>query len=308
MSAYEHILVSVSMPAYNAAQYIGEAIESILSQSHRNLELIVIDDGSKDDTLSVIQSYRDPRIVALTHSENRGLVATRNEITQMARGKYIAFLDADDKAFSTRLEKQLGFLERNPIDICGTDYWVLNDQDGSQRKSKQSHSDIDIRALMTIYSPLCNPSIMGRAAVFKDNLYRAEYGHAEDYCFWVDLALKGYSFSNLQERLMVYRLHATQTSITHQAAARQIFLDTQQRYLQGLGISLADTPRPIPWHERVHSAPRFLKQVQQIIGKTSFFVNWQIYARFQWRGNGVLRTPFVRLERLIIALWARFVL
>ncbi len=296
------------MPAYNAGKYIGEAIESILSQSHRNLELIVIDDGSKDDTFSVIQSYQDPRIVALAHSENRGLVATRNEITQMARGKYIAFLDADDKAFSTRLEKQLAFLERYPIHVCGTDYWVLNDQDGSLRRSKQSHNDIDIRALMTIYSPLCNPSIMGRTEVFKENLYRAEYGHAEDYCFWVDLALKGYSFSNLQERLMVYRLHSTQTSITHQAAARQIFLDTQRRYIEGLGISLADTPRPLPWHERMKVAPRFLKQVQQIIGKTSFFVNWQIYARFQWRGNGVLRTPFIRLERFMIALWARFVL
>jgi len=307
MSPYEHILVSVSMPAYNAAKYIGEAIESILTQSHRNLELIVIDDGSNDETFQVIQGYQDPRIVALSHSKNRGLVATRNEITQMACGKYIAFLDADDKAFSTRLEKQLHFLERNPVDICGTDYWVLNDQDGSLRKSKQSYSDIDIRALMTIYSPLCNPSIMGRTNVFKENLYRTEYGHVEDYCFWVDLALKGYSFSNLQERLMVYRLHATQTSITHQVAARQIFLDTQKHYLEGLGVHLDLTPRPMPWLVRLQSAPVFLKQLQKVIGKTSFFVNLQIYARFQWRGNGIARTPFIRLERLILALWVRFI-
>lgn len=308
MSAYKNILVTVSMPAYNAAKYIGEAIESILNQSHRNFELVIIDDGSTDETCQVIQRYHDPRIIFLSHQYNHGLVATRNEITRKARGKYIAFLDADDKASRDRLEKQIVFLENNSIDICGTDHWVLYDYDGTIGASKLSHSDKDIRALMTIYSPLCNPSIMGRTEVFKDNLYRAEYGHAEDYCFWVDLALKGHSFSNLKERLMVYRVHATQTSITHQAAARQIFLDTQQRYLQGLGISLAYTPRPMPWHERVQSAPRFLKQVQQIIGKTSFFVNWQIYARFQWRSNGILRTPFIRLERLIIALWARFVL
>lgn len=308
MSPYEHILVSVSMPAYNAAKYIGEAIESILTQSHRNLELIVIDDGSNDETFQVIQGYQDPRIVALSHSKNRGLVATRNEITQMARGKYIAFLDADDKAFSTRLEKQLALLEQSPIDICGTSYWVLKDQGESLRKSKQSHKDIDIRALMTIYSPLCNPSIMGRAEVFKENLYRNEYGHAEDYCFWVDLALKGYSFSNLEERLMIYRLHSNQTSITHQAAARQIFLDTQQRYLQGLGISLSYMPRSMPWCKRLRIAPIFLRQVQERIGKTSFFVNWQIYARFQWRRNGIFQTPLIRIERLMISLWARFVL
>ncbi len=186
MSAYDNILITVSMPAYNAAKYVGEAIESILNQSHRNIELIIIDDGSSDETYRLIQGYSDPRIVAISYSENRGLVATRNEITQMARGKYIAFLDADDKALPTRLEKQLFFLENSSVDICGTDYWVLNDRDKSMRKSKQGHKDIDIRALMTIYSPLCNPSIMGRTKVFKENLHRAEYWHTDDYCFWVD--------------------------------------------------------------------------------------------------------------------------
>jgi len=133
-------LVSVSMPAFNAERYIGEAIESILSQTYTNFELIIIDDGSTDQTREIINRYHDPRIVKIFSDQNRGLIATRNQIAQLARGKYLALLDADDRAFPNRLELQVNFLEQGIADLCGADHWTLNQGNGAIKPSKQRHS------------------------------------------------------------------------------------------------------------------------------------------------------------------------
>jgi glycosyltransferase involved in cell wall biosynthesis len=91
-------LVSVLMPAYNSEKYIAQAIQSILDQTHSNFELCIINDGSTDNTLAVIDQFNDPRIIKINHSKNQGLVETRNALIDMAKGKYIAYLDNDDIA------------------------------------------------------------------------------------------------------------------------------------------------------------------------------------------------------------------
>ena len=99
--------VTVFIPAYNREKYIGEAIESILAQSYTNFELLLIDDGSTDGTLDIMHSFSDSRLRIMRNETNLGIPRTRNKGIENARGEFIAMLDSDDRAFSTRLEKQL---------------------------------------------------------------------------------------------------------------------------------------------------------------------------------------------------------
>jgi glycosyltransferase involved in cell wall biosynthesis len=299
-------LVSISMPAFNAEKYIAEAIESVLAQTYENFELIIVDDGSTDHTREIIERYSDPRIIKIFSDLNRSLIPTRNHITSIAKGKYLALLDADDRALPERLQKQVDFLESGVADLCGADHWTLNQKNGSLKLSKQRHSDSDIKALLTICSPLCNPSVMGRLEIFQKFPYASKHLHAEDYSLWTEIALAGYKFANLRQKLLIYRQHPTQTSINHMQAAKNVFRAAQSNYLEGLGISPAYLPRPISFRERLVFGVRFLKLINISIPNISFGANCELYARFQYRNNGLL-TPFTRLERWLFAAAATWV-
>lgn len=291
-------LVTVSMPVFNSERYIAEAIESVLAQTYKNFELIIFDDGSTDRTREIIDRYADERIVKIYSDHNQGLISARNNIAQVARGKYLALLDADDRALPERFAIQVNYLEKNDVDICGADHWTLNQDGGQIKPSKQRHSDSDIHALLTICSPLCNPAIMGRAEIFKQFPYKKSYLHAEDYCLWTEIALAGYTFANIKKKLIVYRLHSTQTSVNHLEAARDAFFQSQSRYITQLGIQFH--PKAMPFLERIRVAINFMSQINHIISNISIGANCELYARFQFRGNGLL-TPFTRLERLIVS-------
>ena len=302
---YATPLVTVSMPAFNSERYIAEAIESILAQSYENFELIIVDDGSTDRTREIVERYSDPRIIKIFSDQNRGLITTRNLIASIAKGKYLALLDADDRAFPERLQLQVDFLESNAADICGADHWTLNQANGEMKRSKQRHTDSDIRALLSICSPLCNPAVMGRLEIFKQFPYKSSYMHAEDYCLWTEIALAGYRFANIERKLIVYRLHSTQTSVNYLQAARNVFSQAQARYLQTLGIPDVCFPQPLPFFQRLKMGVEFMVRMNKCIPDVSIGANCELYARFQFRGNGIW-TPLNRLERLAIAIYASF--
>ena len=304
--AVEGPLVTVSMPAFNSERYIAEAIESILAQTYQNFELIIIDDGSTDRTREIIESFTDHRIIKIYSDRNRGLITTRNRIAQIAKGKYLALLDADDRAFPDRLALQVAYLEANNADLCGGDHWTLNQVSGQLKSSKQRHSNSDIHALLSICSPVCNPAMMGRLEIFRKFPYKVSYLHAEDYCLWTEIALAGYRFANLKKKLIAYRLHSTQTSVNHFQAARNVFSGAQLKYLSGLGIPQECLPRALSFFGRLKYAVKFIALMNRKIPKISISANQELYARFQFRGNGVW-TPFTRLERLVISVIASLV-
>jgi len=291
-------LVSVLMPAYNSEKYIAEAIQSILNQTVRNFELCIINDGSTDGTAAVIDQFNDPRIIKVHQPKNLGLVATRNALIELARGKYIAYLDNDDIAFPDRLEKQIAFLESGKADLCSGAYQTLNEETGKRRNSKERYTDADIKALISVYCPLCNPAVMGRAEIFKQFRYRPGNDHAEDYSMWQEIALAGYRLANLKDKLITYRIHPKQISRVANASAAMIFDRCREDYIRGLGIDPDLCPRKMPFLQRILKAPKFLFQINRRIRGISFSANYQIYSRFQFRGNGVW-TPFTRFERLM---------
>ena len=121
--------ITVFIPAYNTAQYISDAINSILSQTYTDFELLIIDDGSTDETNQIISSYSDSRIRLIKNRENRGLVYSRNLALTEARGKYLAILDSDDVAHENRLEIQLKEFENRPnLALLGTPANIINSQ------------------------------------------------------------------------------------------------------------------------------------------------------------------------------------
>ena len=203
--------VSVLMPVYNAEAYIGQAIESILNQTFKDYEFIIINDGSTDASGQVILTFSDDRIVYKDHSQNQGLISTLNEGIEIANGRYIARMDNDDISVSTRLEKQYLFMEANPeIDILGTWFSVI----GSDIKKILPVSDAECKVKLLQNNVFGHPTIFIR----KDSLlgnglkYNSSCLHAEDYRLWTESAIRGLKFANLPKILLNYRVYPEQTS------------------------------------------------------------------------------------------------
>ena len=208
----EKPVVTVLLPAYNASAYIVEAIESVLNQTYSDFELLIINDGSKDDTEIKVLSFSDKRIRYEQNDKNEGLVYTLNKGLELARGVYIARMDADDICLPTRLEKQVNFLNQNiKIDLCGTNAELFGDSTG---KTKLPLSDYDIRLNLLIGSCIIHPTVMFRCSFLRGNniRYRETFFPAEDYRMWVNVAHHG-KMANIEESLLKYRVHNAQISI-----------------------------------------------------------------------------------------------
>lgn len=208
------ILVSVVMSVYNAEVYLNEAIESILTQTYKSFEFIIINDGSTDKSLEIIEKYaeKDNRIV-LINRENRGLPYSLNEGILLAKGKYIARMDADDISLPIRLEKQVSFMENNPeIGVCGTA--VLNFDTGSSWIL--SSTDKMLKSELLFATVFAHPTVMMNKVLLLENqlLYNETFLQSQDFELWTRLA--DYTkFANLKIPLLRYRI--LEDSITRQA-------------------------------------------------------------------------------------------
>ncbi|MDX2470602.1 MAG: glycosyltransferase family 2 protein, partial [SAR324 cluster bacterium] len=185
-------LISVVMPVYNAAPFLQESISSVLNQTFTDFEFIIIDDGSTDNTEEVILGFDDKRIRFEKNESNLKIVKTLNKGIQLARGKYIARMDADDFCFPERFANQVGFLEENPnIDLCGT--WVQTFGELNSLWKYPVENDA-IQAYMLFNSAVAHPSVMIRASFFDDLKYE-EIPFGEDYLLWIK-ALPNKQFAN----------------------------------------------------------------------------------------------------------------
>lgn len=193
--------ISVVMSVYNGEKYLKEAIESILSQSYKDFEFIIINDGSTDNSLNIINEYKqkDPRIKVISR-ENKGLIESLNEGVKMAEGEYIARMDADDVSLSNRLEKQLKYAQEGGFVVCGT--WA---------EGMVYPPNFDqIKRFTLLHNPFIHPTVMFRKDVFKKvGGYRKFFKHIEDYELWTRIVFK-YKTGNIPEVLLKYRVHEEQ--------------------------------------------------------------------------------------------------
>jgi len=201
--------ISVLLPVYNAATFIGESIQSILDQTESDFELLIIDDCSTDDSLQIIEGFEDPRIILRKKKWNSGYTESLNWGIDQARGKYIARMDADDVSLPQRFEKQVLFLEQNQhVAICGTVARV----EGSNLRFNYPTEPKAIEAHLLLGSSLIHPSIMGKTEIFKAYKYDISKEPAEDYDLFTRLVASGEKLANLDAALLIYRVHKNQIS------------------------------------------------------------------------------------------------
>lgn len=206
--------ISVLMSVYNAEKYLDEAIQSILSQTYKKFEFIIINDGSTDQSLEIIKKYKDKdERVILISRENKGLIASLNEGITKARGKYIARMDADDISLPFRIEKQLQVMEHDKnIVVCGS--WInIFGESINEKVARYFEHDKQIKANLLVSCCFAHPSVMIRKNAFTNNniLYDERFKNAEDYYLWTQFAKVG-KFYNIPEVLLNYRF--LETSIT----------------------------------------------------------------------------------------------
>src|SRR5574340_1133697 len=199
-------LVSVIMPVYNAGEYLVEAIDSIIKQTYRNFEFIIINDNSSDESWKIIRRYQKkyPRFIKtvnLTKTMNRGGDACANEGLKKAKGKYIARMDADDIAFPKRLEKQVGFLEKNPnIFLVGANAWVIDKKGKIIGKKEEPSTTSAIYKAYFTFHPIIHPVSMFRRKIGKDQFfYPKKFSANNDYYIFFKMLCQGSQYINLKE-------------------------------------------------------------------------------------------------------------
>jgi len=207
--------VTVFTPNYNNSKYISETIESILNQSYRNFEYIIIDDCSTDHSWEVIQEYakKDYRIKAFRNEANLKIVKTRNKGFNLSSpmSKYFAIIDSDDVALPTRLEMQLNFLERNlEYGLVGSNIIIINEDSKEIGKRSYPLEDEEIRNLIIKYNPFAQSSILLRKTVIEQiGLYDEEWFVCQDYDYWLRVG-KIWKLHNLSDPLIKYRFSSSQ--------------------------------------------------------------------------------------------------
>lgn len=206
--------VTVLMPAYNAASYIAEAIDSILKQSLIDFELLIINDGSTDNTVQIIKSFTDPRIIII-NQDNQGIAAALNTGLSKAKARYIARFDADDICSPERLQQQFIFLNTHPeYVLAGSDAeYISAGGDHLFYFTCIGHTNEEITKKIYFQCPFIHSSVMYRKdAVIKAGGYSLYAHNFEDYFLWIQLKKYG-RFCNLSQQLIKVRFNPSSTTI-----------------------------------------------------------------------------------------------
>ena len=230
------------MPIYNTAPYLREAMDSMLSQTFTDFELIVLDDCSPDDSEAILDSYTDPRIVRYKGEKNEGLSNVLNVGIGMARGKYIARMDSDDISMPNRLQVQVDYLETHPeIDLVSVGMQLFGAREETWVRELNSEK-VKITALF--HSPVLHASSVWRKDSFENQglRFRQEMVPAEDYDLWTRALVKGLKLVNLPDVLYQYRMHPSQATVqTDKTSAKS--REVQQEYLRLALPSLSEKNR-----------------------------------------------------------------
>ncbi len=207
----ERYKISVVMPAYNAGRFIGKAIDTILNQTYRNIELLIMDDASKDDTVKIVQSFKDSRIRLFYNEKNLGYLKTCNKLFDLAAGEFITFQDADDYSDLRRLEIQMNEFEKErDLMVCGTNLTAVH-EDGTLMFCSHYFCDqktIAENMLDGHFAMIPNSFLFKReilSTIGKYNEYWDRIG-AEDY-YWAWLIIEKYKLINIHLPLYFYRYH-----------------------------------------------------------------------------------------------------
>ena len=234
--------ISVVMSVYNGEKFLAAAIESILNQSFRNFEFIIVNDGSADGSQKILEEYanRDSRI-RLICRENKGLTASLNEGVARASGEWIARMDADDVSLPDRFEKQMAWLKKTGADICGGHIKLTGAWPHRVRRYPSSSEAIRLKLLFG--SAFAHPTVVMRASLAKANPYHEKALYVEDYELWTRLSTLGAKMTNYPSVVLRYRIHSGQVTAIRQQQQRENMVQIFQDYAGSfLDKALANDP------------------------------------------------------------------
>ena len=208
--------ISVIMSVYNGMPYLEEAARSILHQTYKNFEFIIVDDASKDKSWQFVRNLKDKRIKVIRNKKNLGLAASLNLALRLAQSDFIARMDADDISLSKRLETQLAFMLKNPkIDICGTWVDLINKKGQIIGEKKYPTTDYVIKKALAWYSPIIHPTLMVKSKVFNSlSGFDTNFDMAEDYELLMRAKTK-FKMANIPQKLLLWRVWNKRRSSAH---------------------------------------------------------------------------------------------
>lgn len=289
----EQTLVTVLMTVFNGELYLREAIDSILNQTYKNLELLIINDGSNDRSIEIINSYKDQRIRLINFEKNQGLITVLNIGINEAKGCYIARMDADDVAYPERIEKQVVFFKKNPkITICST---LINNNKRFKTYINSPLNSNEIKARLLFDNIICHPTVMFKSNLLirKSNYYKNDFPHAEDYALWLE-SINSENFHIIPETLLMYREHDYQISRTK----RLIQIDSVAKAHQSIFnmLDISPTSEELSLHSKIFFIeysynPDFFLSVE----------NWLLKLKQQNRKKNIFETT--DFENIISWTW-----
>lgn len=212
-------LVSVIMPAYNAGRFLEAAIRSVMDQTVADWELLVLDDGSSDDTLAIARrlAQGDSRIRVLPNERNMGVAKTRNRGFDLCRGEYVALLDSDDVWLPNKLERQLGRMAESGADICYCSYAIVDANGEKSRPDYLVPGTTDFDRLLRENVIGCSTVVLSRK-VIDSHRFETDFYH-EDYVLWLKLLRSGFRAAGCTEPLVRWRLIENSRSFNKRKAA-----------------------------------------------------------------------------------------
>ena len=207
----DHGLVSVIMPNYNSAGFIKATVDSVVAQTYTNWELIIVDDCSTDHSPDMIRQLENDRIRFVESTSNGGAAAARNKAIELARGRWIAFLDSDDLWDENKLSNHLGFMVEKQVDFSFTHYTVLNDKDEEIAVFSPKKDAYGYRDILKHCSVGCSTVIYDSESLGKVYM-PTEATKREDFACWLEILRTGKNAVCFHESLTKYRLHSNSVS------------------------------------------------------------------------------------------------
>ena len=230
-------LVSIIMPSYNAARFIGESINSVLLQTYSNWELLIVDDCSKDNSVEVVRKFAniDKRVVLFSLEKNVGAAAARNVAIEHAQGQYIAFLDSDDVWDEYKLEKQLAFMKQYSYVFTFSNYYVMEENGKKNGNFLKGPSSLS-------YHQYLRNTIIGCLTVIIDRQQTGDFKmplikSSHDMALWLLIMKRGFKAYGLKDVLAGYRLVSTSNTAKKWKAAKDVW--KVYREIEGLSVLYA---------------------------------------------------------------------
>ena len=254
--------ISVLMPVYNGEQFLDKSIKSVLDQTFNNFEYIIINDGSTDDSLKIIESYEDSRIKIINFSKNMGITAALNNGLNIAKGDYIARQDQDDISHPDRFMLQVEYLENNDVDLVDANFIFIDENDKYIQDYEKRYFNPDETLSHLFFYEMVHASIMCKRLIFTKYNIQYRKRPTEDYDLFIRLAKAGMRAGRLDQKLIKQRKHPSSMCGSDWHNIKKDIDLMRNEFVQDLGIE------PTDYEKKLHIA--FVEQNLSILNQYQF--------------------------------------